>query len=250
MSKPCSILTPAETVAPMQKRNDGIELFGCLSHCIWQEKEATMKPTAKVKMVGLVLALALCYFIPATVSAETNVVTGVAAQSGGAGAAARLDFQITIPSFIVFRVGTAGGTIDTIQFNPSAADVAAGTAGIAGIGGDVGGGVVTVALISNGGGVTITETNNSGGNGLGNGGGAFISYGQINTADSGAGGIAPPALSDSNNNTSAIAPTAGSITNRTSTWTYTYDNPATPPVAGTYGGAANGGRVTYTAAIP
>ncbi len=210
-----------------------------------------MKTTAKVKMVGLVLALVLCYFYPAAVSADTGVATGAAAQTGGAGAAANLDFQITIPSFIVFRVGTAGsGNIDTIQFNPAAADVAAGTAGIAGTGGDVGGGIVNVSLISNDGLVTITEDNNSAGAGLGDGGGEFISYGQINTADSGAGGIAPPTLSDGGGNGSAIAATVGTITARTSTWTYTYDNPATPPAPGTYGGAGNGGRVTYTAAIP
>jgi hypothetical protein len=207
-----------------------------------------MNPTAKVKIVGLVLALVLCYFSPA--SAESTVVTGAAAQSGGAGAAARLDFQITIPSFISFRVGSAGGAIDMITFNPTAADVAAGTAGTAGGGGDLGGGIVTVSLISNSGAVTITETNNSGGTGLGNGVGAFISYAQINTADSGAGGIAPPALSNAGGNTSAIATTVGNITVRNSQWTYTYDNPATPPDAGTYGGSANGGRVTYTAAIP
>lgn len=210
-----------------------------------------MKTTAKVKILGLVLALVLCYSYPAAVNADTTVVTGGAAQSGGAGAAVNLDFQITIPSFILFRVGTAGsGNIDLIQFSPAAADVAAGTPGIAGAGGDVGGGVVTVSLIANSGAVTISEGNNSGGSGLGNGSGDFISYSQINTADSGGGGIAPPTLSDGGVNSSAIATTVGSITTRSSTWTYTYDNPATPPAPGTYGGAGNGGRVTYTAAIP
>jgi hypothetical protein len=121
---------------------------------------------------------------------------------------------------------------------------------MAGTGGDVGSGRVTVSLISNSGAVTITETNNGGGNGLANGGTDYISYAQINTTDSGTGGIAPPPLSNGGGNSVAIATTSGNVTVRDSQWTYTYDNPATPPPAGTYGGQANGGRVTYTAAIP
>jgi len=206
-----------------------------------------MKTKARITLLGLVMIIALCYVNFA--NAESNSATGAAAQSGGAGAAVNLDFQIVIPSFILFRVGTDGGTIDQIQFTPTADEVANATAGIAGTGGDLGSGTVTVSLISNAGGVDITETNNSGGNGLGDGLGNFISYGQINTGSNN-GNLPAPALSNAASNSVSITPTAGNITVRNAQWTYTYDNPATIPEAGTYGGVTNGGRVTYTAAIP
>ena len=202
----------------------------------------------KLLIFGLVLTMGVWYFEPA--KAETSVATGAAASSGGAGASVNLDFEIIIPQFIVFRVGSAAA-IDTIQFSPTAADVAAGTAGTAGTGGDLGNGVVTVSLLSNAGAITITPSNNSGGSGLGNGSGDFISYAQIITANTGADPIPPPTLSDAGGTASPVAPNIGvNVTDLTTQWTYTYNNPATPPSPGTYGGAANGGRVTYTAAIP
>ena len=208
-----------------------------------------MKTKARVILLGLVMAIAFCY--ATSVRAESNFATGAAAQSGGAGAAVNLDFQIVIPTFIYFRVGSSGAAIDQIQFTPTADEVANATAGIAGTGGDLGTGIVTVSLVSNAGGVDITESNNSAGAGLGDGAGNYISYAQINTATND-GNLPAPVLSDAGSNSVSIPVTAGNITNRQAQWTYTYDNPATPPEAGTYGtgGAATGGRVTYTAAIP
>jgi len=209
--------------------------------------EGIMKTKARIILLGLVMAIAFCYTTSAR--AESNFATGGAAQSGGGGAAVNLDFQITIPSFIFFRVGSSGAGIDQIQFAPTATDIATPGAITAGTGGDLGSGTVTVSLISNAGGVDITETN-SGATGLADGAGNFISYVQINTATNN-GTLPAPALSNVSSNSVSITPTAGSITNRQAQWTYTYDNPATPPAAGTYGGSvANGGRVTYTAAIP
>ncbi|MBT8359150.1 MAG: hypothetical protein KJO61_15440 [Deltaproteobacteria bacterium] len=212
-------------------------------------KATTMKTKARITLFGLVMAIALCYANFA--SAESNFATGGAAGSGGAGAAVNLDFQIVIPQFIYFQVGTAGAAIDQITFTPTAAEVANATAGIAGAGGDLGTGIVTVSLVSNAGGVDITESNNSLGAGLGDGAGNFISYAQINTATND-GNLPAPVLSDGGGTSVSIPVTVGTITNRQAQWTYTYDNPATPPAAGTYGtgGAATGGRVTYTAAIP
>jgi len=209
--------------------------------------EGIMKTKARVILLGLVMAIAFCY--ATSVRAETSFATGVAAQSGGTGAAVNLDFQIIIPEFIYFRVGSDLAVIDQILFSPTPAQVANAILGIAGTGGDLLGGTVTVSLVSNSGGVDITETNNSGGSGLGDGTGNFISYGQINTATTD-GNLPAPALSNSNLNSVSITPTSGAITNRQAQWTYTYDNPATPPAAGTYGGSANGGQVTYTAAVP
>jgi len=199
-----------------------------------------MKTTSKILILGLVMVMALCYANSA--SADTDSATGA-----GATASVDLDFQIVIPSFIYFRVDTAtAGTVDVITFSPTGTDVSTGTT-IGGTGGDAGPGAVNVDVISNGGNITITEANNSGTNGLGDGGGVnYISYAQINTADGG--NIPAPTLSDGGGNTSSIV--SAGITVESDVWTYTYTNPATPPAAGTYGTSANGGRVTYTAAIP
>jgi len=198
-----------------------------------------MKTTSKIFILGLVMVMALCYANSAV--ADTDSATGA-----GATASVDLDFQIVIPSFIYFRVGTAtAGTVDVITFSPTGTDVSTPAAITAGTGGDVGGGAVNVDVISNGGIITIAEANNSSTNGLGDGAGNFISYAQINTADGGT--ITAPALSDAGGNNVTIP--AG-INVLSDVWTYTYTNPALPPVAGTYGTSANGGRVTYTAAIP
>jgi hypothetical protein len=209
------------------------------------KEDCTMKTTSKFFILGLVMVMALCYVNSA--SAESAFATGAAAQSGGAGASVNLNFQIVIPQFIYFQVGTGGGTIDQIQFAPTATDVATPGAITAGTGGDLTGGRVTLRLVSNAGNIRITENNNSGSAGLGNGS-TFISYSQINTATTDP-NLPAPTLSDAGGNTS-FPVAVGNITNIQTDWLYTYTNPAAPPEAGTYGGLANGGRVTYTAAIP
>ena len=210
-------------------------------------KESTMKTKARITLFGLVMLIALCYANFA--KAESNFATGGAAASGGAGAPVNLDFQIIIPQFIYFQVGTGGAAIDQIQFAPTASDVATPGAITAGTGGDLTGGRVTLSLVSNAGNIRITENNNSTGAGLGNGSGSFISYAQISTATNDL-NLPAPTLSDAGGNTS-FPVAAGNITNIQTDWLYTYNNPATPPTAGTYGGSvANGGRVTYTAAVP
>lgn len=220
------------------KTKAGIILLG--------QGEGIMKTKARIILLGLVMAIALCYVT--SVRAESNFATGAAAQSAGAGASVNLDFQIIIPQFIFFRVGSAAA-IDQITFNPTATDVATPGAITAGTGGDLLGGRVTLRLVSNAGNIRITENNNSVGAGLGNGSGSFISYAQISTATNDP-TLPAPTLSDAGGNTSF--PTAvGNITNIQTDWLYTYNNPAIPPEAGTYGaGGGTGGRVTYTAAIP
>ena len=185
--------------------------------------------------------------LPQFVSAETATATGAGALSS----AARVDIQVVIPRFLQFQVGTAGATIDQITFNVAAANVGSGIAQ-AGTGGNLGAGAVTVNIKANSGQVTITPTNNSAGAGLGNGtAGQTIAYTEILTASSAAGTLPAPVLSNAGG--TAVTPTlsAGAVTNRTATWTYTYAN-TTVPNAGTYGtgGTATGGRVTYTATTP
>jgi len=217
-----------------------------------RQGEGIMKTKARIILLGLVMAVVFCYVT--SVRAESNFVTGAAAGSGGLGAPVNLDFQIVIPAFIYFQVGSGGVVIDQILFSPTPAEVANATQDIVGTGGDVGGSTVTVSLISNAGvigsGVNITQTNN-GANGLANIDGTltYIDYAQIETGTNN-GNLPAPLLTNGGPNTVNIANTAGVITNEQAEWTYTYDNPVSPPAAGTYGGNAFGGRVTYTAAIP
>jgi len=197
-----------------------------------------MKTTFKFFILGLVMVMALCYANPA--SAETAFDSGTGALS----AAARLNFEIVIPRFVYFRVGQAGIGIDTVQFDPTAEQVAEGTAGIVATSGS---GDVSVSLVSNAGGVTITPTNNGSGNGLSDGGAIanYISYGQIDTS-SNAGTLSAPALTNAGGTAVSITPNINAnVTNISATWTYTYNNPTNPPAAGNYTG-----QVTYTAATP
>jgi hypothetical protein len=194
----------------------------------------------------LATGIAGAAFFPAFAQAESNVVFGGA---GPFSAAARLDFAIVVPRFLQFRVGSAGATIDAVNFTVAAANVGSGTAQ-AGTGGNLGGGAVTVVLRANSGQVTITPSNNSGGLGLGNGvAGQTIPYTEILTTSSAPGTLPAPTLT--NPGGTAVTPTlsAGAVTNSAATWTYRYAN-TTVPNPGTYGNAANGGRVTYTASSP
>ncbi len=183
-----------------------------------------LKHTALAAVVGGAVLLAQ------PVCAESSVVFGGA---GPFSTSARLDFAIVVPRFLQFQVGTAGATIDLVTFNVAAA-------------------TVTVNVKANSGQVTITPSNNSAGLGLGNGtAGQTIAYTEILTASSAAATLPAPALTNAGG--AAVTPTlsAGTVTNRSATWTYTYAN-TTVPNAGTYGtgGTGSGGRVTYTASSP
>ena len=214
------------------KTKAGIILLG--------QGEGIMKTKARIILLGLVMAIALCY--ANSVRADSSSATGA-----NATASVNLDFQILIPRYIYFRVGTAG-MVNTINFQPSAADMATPGALTNGTGGDAGPGAVNVEVITNAGGtITITPTNNSGALGLSDGGIVnYISYDQIGTGDGGH--ISAPGLSDAGGTPVTIV--SAGVTNLSDIWTYTYINPATPPVAGTYGGSLHGGRVTYTAVLP
>ena len=187
--------------------------------------------------------------LPGTLMADSNSANGASPSTS-----ARLDFRVTIPGVLRFQVGTAGlGNIDIIDFDPPVATLGNGT-DTPGTGGDgtAGAGAVTVDLFSNAGQVTITEENNGSGNGLNNGtAGENIPYSEIITTSGDPTNFAAPTLSNSTKNTSTPSPTSGNnkVTNRSTTWSYAYDNSTDYP-AGTYGTQANGGRVTYTAATP
>jgi hypothetical protein len=181
--------------------------------------------------------------LPGTLMAESASDSGATPLS----AAANLDFEIIIPGILNFQVGTAGGgNIDLISFAPTAANLG-NDANLSGTGGDVGSGVVSVELLSNAGQVTITPTNSSGGAGLTNGT-ENIPYTEI-LSQSNLPALDAPVLSNAGGTATLPTATAG-VTDLSAQWSYFYDNSAVYG-AGTYGGInTQGGRVTYTAAIP
>jgi len=185
--------------------------------------------------IGLVMLFVLGIVGP--VGADSAVVTGAAAEASGSGAAVNLNFVINIPSFIYFEVATVPAAADVVTFDPSVDNIRNGDTITA-----TSGGVVDVVLIANAGAIDITEST---GGALSNGVTGTISYDQIGTTDTGAGGITPPVLSDGADNSVSIPTTVGVVTSRATQWTYDYTNPATPPESGTYNGT-----VTYTAAVP
>ncbi len=85
-----------------------------------------------------------------------------------------------------------------------------------------------------------------------NGAGDSISFTTITAASAGATSFAHPVFVDGATSAPvAIAPNiSAKVTDRTSTWTFSYSNAAIVP-AGTYGSTVpNNGRVTYTASMP
>lgn len=200
---------------------------------------------------------ALAAALPLVCNAESNVQTG--ASTAAPGATAHVDFQITIPKILYLRVGTGSsyttgiltsvGTVDLIQFAPTAAQVGNGTA-IAGTGGDLTNGVETAAIVSNSGNVTLNAT---AGGALGDGAGDTIAFTQITTTAAtltSATALPAPVLSNGTSANVVITAPPTKVIVQDAKWTYAYANTTTPP-AGTYGGVnVNNGRVVYTATMP
>lgn len=188
--------------------------------------------SSKLKILAASVALSL----PLAASAESNFTTG-----GGASitATARVNFSVVIPKFVGLQVGTGNpfipdATIDTVSFAPLAASVGNSTP-VAGTGGNLGLGAVTVRVVGNNGNMTLGAVS---GNPTLLSGTDTIAWTQIAVATTGS--TAHPPI-----NGAALTYTAtGKIVNATGTWTYSYLNSVTPP-AGTYTG-----QVTYTATTP
>lgn len=165
---------------------------------------------------------------------------------------ARLNFRVTYPRFLRFRVGATGATVNTLTFSVPAANVG-NSAAVSATGGDAGGGTaLNVEVVGNNGQVTITATNSGGGLGIGT---ATASDGRINynqiATNSSAPQLPAPVLTNAGGTTSQPTLNGTLVTQRTAVWTYSYLN-QTIPSAGSYGGTtlALGGRVTYTATMP
>jgi hypothetical protein len=179
-----------------------------------------------LSLVGLA-SLGLIAMTPAV--AESDFQTG----GGALSANADLNFQVVIPRFISFRVGTAGaGNVDTVEFSVLAADVG-NTNNVA----RTNGGVVPVQLLSNVGNVSLSAV----GSGAGLvGPGDTIPWSQIIGTSSDAANFPVPAIGAA---ATTLTATNGVIA-RSADWTFVYGNDDTI-AGGTYTGT-----VTYTAANP
>ncbi len=212
-----------------------------------------------MKKLILVTTTAYAALLAAPAQAESTFFTPAIT---GSTATARLDFSIVIPQVLFLRVGTSSGnavtdgTVDALAFTVPAANVGDSTV-IAGTGGDLTAGAVTVRAYGNGGNITI----NSGTTGALTTGnvGEVIPWSQINVVGAALGsttaGFTNAAITHPAFNL-AVGGGAGTATTLTATnkvvrvegkWTYSYLN-ASAVAAGTYGGTiAKNGRITYTA---
>jgi hypothetical protein len=213
-----------------------------------------------VRAAAFALAAAVA-LSPCVAQAESSLVTGAGTAS------ARLNFSIVIPKFLYLQVGTGtypttAATIDNIVFDMSTgvASIGNGTAQAAtAASGDQGNGTVTARVVGNNftAAVNLSATTTSA---MSNGAGNTISWSEISVA-SAAQVTVPAAASLLPHPGSAAAPFANAaattvsltpvskIINQAAKWTFTYKN-TNVPASGTYGGAANGGQVTYAIAMP
>ena len=196
-----------------------------------------MLKTRKTLGAAGLLCLAMAAVMPA--HAESDFQTG----AGTLNANARLDFRVVIPKFIRFQVGSAGGTIDLVEFSVPAANVGDGT--------DIArtnGGAVPVLLQSNNGNVSLTGTTLGQ---LNNGAGENISFAEILSTSSDP-NLNVPTLSDGGTSAAiTVTPNVGTrVVDRTANWSFAYSN-TNFVGAGSYGGVnLNNGRVAYTASLP
>ena len=196
-----------------------------------------MLKTRKTLGAAGLLCLAMAAVMPA--HAESDFQTG----AGTLNANARLDFRVVIPKFIRFQVGSAGGTIDLVEFSVPAANVGDGT--------DIArtnGGAVPVLLQSNNGNVSLTGTTLGQ---LNNGAGENISFAEILSTSSDP-NLNVPTLSDGGTSAAiTVTPNVGTrVVDRTANWSFAYSN-TNFVGAGSYGGVnVNNGRVAYTASLP
>lgn len=213
-----------------------------------------------MKKPVLLIAAAACV-APLAVRAESNFVTGTGALS----ASARLDFIITIPKVLFLQVGAGtsyatNATVNDITFAVPAASVGNGTA-VAGTGGDLAGGGVTVRVLGNSGTVSLTSAT-TGPLSSGIAGNPSVAWSDIvvtpGTLATTTTGFTNAAIAHPPFNTAAaggpsatptsLTGTAG-LVRREGSWTFAYANTTTLP-GGTYGTVANNGTVTYTATAP
>lgn len=197
--------------------------------------------------------------ISALAESDVNIVAGP-----NTTAAARLDFSIVIPRVLFLQVGTGSVApladnvvVDALTFTVPAGNLGNGT-NVAGTGGNLTGGAVTVRVFGNNGNIALTAghlgpmTNGAAGD--------TIPWAEILPTSTApvtpaAGFIATaiphPAIPVAAGTGAATTITAvNKVVRQEGIWTFAYDNTAAY-AAGTYGGVnANNSRLTYTATLP
>ena len=211
-----------------------------------------------MKNVVLLCALVSTSALPMFALAESNTTSPAATNAIAVG---RLDFTVVVPAVLFLRIGTggavgvAGAVIDGLTFTVPATNIGDSTA-VAGTGGDLAAGAVTVRVFSNfGSNVTLNSAVTGQ---LLSVAGDTIPWSQIavvpaalTTATAGFTntGITHPAFSALPGGGAGTATTLTAVSRlvrQEGKWTFTYSNAAVVP-AGTYGTSARNGRVTYTA---
>lgn len=165
--------------------------------------------------------------------AASNFDTG---SPGSLSTSVNLNFSITVPRFVMLRVGSPA-SVDTLAFSPTLADLAASTP-VLPVGGDAGASDVTVQVRSNAGNVTLTATTATADLVSG---GLTVPWSTL-SATNPTGTVVPPAF----NSGSTLVTASSGIVDQAGTWRYAWTNPAnTIYAAGTYSGT-----VTFTASTP
>lgn len=197
-----------------------------------------MRFNSLASAAAVAVAVAGLAILPGTADAASDIDSSAASAS--------LDFQVVIPGIVFLQVGTGQyqadvGTVDTLQFTPSAAELVGGNPVAASSGGDLGAGQVTVRVWGNIGALELSSTATT----L-DSGGDEIPWTEITVAASNP-DLPHPAF-DADGEMSTLLTTLGNgnsrVTNLQGAWTYSYAN-TTQPAQGTYNGT-----VTYTVANP
>lgn len=187
------------------------------------------------KSLLLKSALALAMATPLLASAESDLTIGAGSAS------ADLTLRVVIPRVLYLAVGTGNATladnatVDVVEFNYGTNPQDVGTGAAAGA---ISGNAVPVRVFGNNGQIQIAASNGNLTDTLGSG--ATIPLSEITATSSDNTDFAVPAPGGSANPTLS----AGRVTDRTATWTYSFAN-ATAAGAGTYEGT-----ITYTATMP
>jgi len=212
----------------------------------------------------LLIAAAAATLAPFASQAESNFVTTTGSTSPAVNA--KLDFKIVVPKVLFLQVGTGSSmadntTVDMVTFTVPASGIGNSTA-VAGTGGNLSGGAVTVRVLGNTGNVTLTNaTTGQLSNGVS--GDPTVPWTEITvtpgalattTTDYDNSAIPHPPFNNGATGGTSATPTtltaSGGLVRREGSWTFAYANTAVMP-AGTYGDTvANKGRVTYTATAP
>ncbi|MGJ3699949.1 hypothetical protein [Variovorax sp. AFSI2.2] len=212
----------------------------------------------------LLIAAVAATLAPFASQAESNFVT--ASGSSTPSASAKLDFKIVVPKVLFLQVGTGSSmadntTVDKLTFTVPASDIGNSVA-VAGTGGDLSAGAVTVRVLGNSGNVTLSNitagqlSNGVSGDPTVPWTDITVTAGALATTTSGYTNAAiahPPFNNGATGGASATATTltaSAGLVRREGSWTFAYANTSVMP-AGTYGDTiANKGQVTYTATAP